>query len=730
MCFSFRRFFPVTTDVASFQKLVQVQKLRKFDDFRLYENFGAYAANLIDYREHRKKYTGKGRNAFRSFANLPLQRGKKKAKMRAKINERMRFKRKVNEAIVSALPNGRDIITELLDENYELPGVNITKAFNPARPYMPNSDFPQGPELDQFPFRMKKTHMDAYVGLEDLARGTRRPVLSPDEEDIFAEPPGFTVDEFQHRYLLLGRYDYKDHAVMDKRLQVFDYHMQWGRRTALLDQIRYRRFFLPQDFLKTIKNDLSSNVLIDEEYTLLTYDRLTPIAQVVFLKANRTKDIFDYLSIEPFLTRGILNPSLKWEVFPITYPMDYESHNFTLNVDILKPYFAMGYWKLNLNRLTEKVGFPSFESLLLPSSSEPSSKRKSNRGKDYVASKELLRKNISSFISLLSSDNQKVTTEFFELANVLKSSKFTRHLLLFDPTIYQEVPNNTLVLRPQEYENSPVNIPRIIDRLLVGMNQFFQQLSSFSRSSADKEQAVKLLIRKILFYKYQLHQLLNHVYTHHNLYHYQYFNYEEKMKQSNKTHNWFSTWNCSRICSYRPLKDQIHYPQEFTIPAPHFEENSPVEEQEIPFIIFPEESNGPTSAHSLPSLSPQTVEETFSIPPSTCSFSISSSSSSFLTNEMNEFQKEFNFSFPLPADPSSTSVHPRSSASPASGSTHSGVHMVINAISNGDALRYLAQDKLIRQFFPDSSKLHDLKAMVTTGPIYQSSDELYDRLLV
>jgi hypothetical protein len=102
-----------------------------------------------------------------------------------------------------------------------------------------------------------------------------------------------------------------------------------------------------------------------------------------------------------------------------------------------------------------------------------------------------------------------------------------------------------------------------------------------------------------------------------------------------------------------------------------------------------------------------------------------------LDERKKEFEKKFNFSFPLPfACLYDESLYPPSYESPPTSSAHIGVQMIVNAVTNGDILRFLRNDLLVKQFFPDQELFYDLKGMVRQGPIYNTSDELYDRMLV
>lgn len=236
----------------------------------------------------------------------------------------------------------------LMEELYPLPA--------PNRNAFPN---------DYTNFRFTKEDADALITLEDLARGHRRPVLVPDSEEERqareAEESGnvgYPIYHFQKRYLLLGFFDSDDEEVLERRGELFDYHLQWGRRTQLANEIRIRKPFITDTTVTSVfepsgasKELLSAKVLVEEEFTLLDDDRLKPVGQALIVTANATSDLQQYLAIEPLQNQGVLT-SPGWVSYELKRDeVTLTSFNASLAADVFRPYYVMGTSSWNISQV-------------------------------------------------------------------------------------------------------------------------------------------------------------------------------------------------------------------------------------------------------------------------------------------------------------------------------------------------------------------------------------------
>lgn len=84
---------------------------------------------------------------------------------------------------------------------------------------------------------------------------------------------------------------------------------------------------------------------IEWEYTLLTEDCLRPRAQVMAVRSNSSDDVARYLSKEPLVRHGGVNP---WKIFEMqteedTYDQTDMNFNFALDADLHQPYMFLSF---------------------------------------------------------------------------------------------------------------------------------------------------------------------------------------------------------------------------------------------------------------------------------------------------------------------------------------------------------------------------------------------------
>ncbi len=134
---------------------------------------------------------------------------------------------------------------------------------------------------------------DSWMEYDDSVNNDRMSWYDPaDIGCLELRPEGFSQS-----FVLVGVFSGNYFRL---REMLWDYHLQWIRRTQLM---RY----LPLSASNITESGLCS---VDKAMTILSYDRLMPLAQVLFVSANSTADFLRYLEREPFFKEGLL----EWKI--------------------------------------------------------------------------------------------------------------------------------------------------------------------------------------------------------------------------------------------------------------------------------------------------------------------------------------------------------------------------------------------------------------------------------
>eukprot|EP00428_Durinskia_dybowskii_P082998 CAMPEP_0170422984 /NCGR_PEP_ID=MMETSP0117_2-20130122/36754_1 /TAXON_ID=400756 /ORGANISM="Durinskia baltica, Strain CSIRO CS-38" /LENGTH=171 /DNA_ID=CAMNT_0010681699 /DNA_START=65 /DNA_END=576 /DNA_ORIENTATION=+ len=96
---------------------------------------------------------------------------------------------------------------------------------------------------------------------------------------------------------------------LPKRSEAWTHHMQWARRSILAQGMREKI----NDTL-ALTHDLIPSVIVEDDFTLLSDDRMGPIAQILIIRSNHTIDALSYLSKEPLSRHGGVSP---WKIFEL-----------------------------------------------------------------------------------------------------------------------------------------------------------------------------------------------------------------------------------------------------------------------------------------------------------------------------------------------------------------------------------------------------------------------------
>lgn len=159
--------------------------------------------------------------------------------------------------------------------------------------------------------------------------------LRKEKKEKFVYQSPMRETNFTDTYLLVGTFPRQLSLAERRNLWVF--HMQWVRRTHLLK-------YIPVEQVESIA---AAKCEVAEEFTVLSPDRLSPMAQVMLVKANSSDDVLSYLKKEPF---QVMN-TIDWQVDTLEEMETYDAEDdrpFELDNDVVSPFLFVSQQKLHV----------------------------------------------------------------------------------------------------------------------------------------------------------------------------------------------------------------------------------------------------------------------------------------------------------------------------------------------------------------------------------------------
>lgn len=164
------------------------------------------------------------------------------------------------------------------------------------------------------------------------------------------------LDSFTKWFVCIGTIDSND--MLEKRQEAWIHHMQWARRSVLLQNILNVKDKVSlntiepsvdenQDSISGVLNhyDIIPNIKVESDYTLLSQDCLRPKTQVLICRGNSSEDVFSYLEKEPLQAHGGVAPWKLYEIVLEKDSIDDEDNDLShiLTADIHDPYMFLAF---------------------------------------------------------------------------------------------------------------------------------------------------------------------------------------------------------------------------------------------------------------------------------------------------------------------------------------------------------------------------------------------------
>lgn len=138
---------------------------------------------------------------------------------------------------------------------------------------------------------------------------------------------------------------YLDPAKYERRSSLWVEHLQWSRRTHFM-QLLPKEAFKFENLKSSFEGavPLSSQVLIKEEYTILSPDMLAPVAQLVKVEADSLEMAKGYLSTDPLFQKNCYKANEDWRIFTANLlSSDENDRENSFDGDFLSPYVVCAY---------------------------------------------------------------------------------------------------------------------------------------------------------------------------------------------------------------------------------------------------------------------------------------------------------------------------------------------------------------------------------------------------